>query len=313
MKSKEEIAKHFTQLWEDSTDDTSIALQKMFVEAITQASEQLTRENAALKVDYANAYIDLGDLHNKLNQANEAKERAVASLAEMNDTLEKRETRLQIDPSGSDKIDELESVVKYLREAKEKAESSIRDMQCTYDFGAKVMNKLCIPNAKNFLQEEKAFEFLARMMEEKEKAERKLQGVLDERKEIVERIGAENTQLRAKAEKAERKAEARRLAIEQLFDLASGCTNLLCDKETVGGFSFNMNSKVYNDLVDSLMPNAGSTFVPSSDLKEARELLEKLEWIKLDDDALYCSGCHSMRYRGHKPDCKLQAFLAKTK
>ncbi len=63
-----------------------------------------------------------------------------------------------------------------------------------------------------------------------------------------------------------------------------------------------------------LQLDIGSAYVPAAELKEARELLEKIEWCVVNlNDRYECPICRNETDKGHTPDCKLQAFLAKTK
>lgn len=57
-----------------------------------------------------------------------------------------------------------DSAVAAEREKAEKAESTIQDMQCTYEFGSRVMNTLIIPNASNMLKDESALSALTRWL-----------------------------------------------------------------------------------------------------------------------------------------------------
>ena len=45
---------------------------------------------------------------------------------------------------------------------------------------------------------------------------------------------------------------------------------------------------------------------------EARAVLDKVEWGGDDDGGDYCPVCSNYRDSGHKPDCALAVFLAKT-
>ncbi len=188
--------------------------------ATNATSEQLTKENAALKVDYANAYIDLGDLHNKLNQANEAKERAEKELFGIRVALQ------------CGKSDIVQTILDRMGAR-------------TDDIAAYV--------------------------------------------EVME----ERDQLREAKEKAERQAAEMRKA-------------LVFIETSMKSRGYDVNSACRSTALNALESTSGTSYVPSSDLKEARELLESVEWPLGE-----CPYCHSYKSEGHTKDCKLQAFLAK--
>jgi hypothetical protein len=85
-------------------------------------------------------------------------------------------------------------------------------------------------------------------------------------------------------------------------------------KECTKSYHDSIRSKINAYLAASAAPSSASP----ADLVglgarfgQARELLEKLEWDYHEDitNNLACSICENQHHEGHKPDCKLAAFL----
>ncbi len=109
-------------------------------------------------------------------------------------------------------------------------------------------------------------------------------------------------QLRADKEKAERRGAEMRDALVNLLALVEG----------------EMGTCVEDDCnvvaaINALSNNDGTSYVPSSELKEARGLLESCEFADSSggEYEARCPVC-DCKFK-HAPDCKLQSFLDKSK
>ncbi len=56
---------------------------------------------------------------------------------------------------------------------------------------------------------------------------------------------------------------------------------------------------------------AAGPVAPRTALDEALSFLEDHEWNYDEEGHGFCTECKSFQFKGHKPDCRLAAFIAK--